>query len=88
MNSKKVLISMLGFGASWSGPADETPWNVYIVCDGQKVLDGGAYPDESPNAILIVSRVKLAVAESVAKALEEFLRNIEIDVQVEMLADA
>lgn len=88
MNSKKVLITLLGFGASWSGPADQTPWNVYAISDGQKVLDGGAYPDECPNSTLVLAGVTQEVAEAVANALENFLRSIDVDVQVEMLADA
>jgi hypothetical protein len=29
MTSEKVLVTLLGFGAGWSGSAEQTPWNVY-----------------------------------------------------------
>jgi hypothetical protein len=85
--SHTVLISVIGFGASWSGPAELTPWSVFVIVDGKKVLNGGSYPDECENARLILSDVTQHVAESVAISLECFLRDIEIDVSVEILGD-
>ena len=87
MNTSRIHISLLGYGASWSGPAEQTPWSVFTSPNGVPVLDGGVYPDQDPNADLLVKGVTQEQAEEIADALQQLLMKLAIESSVEMLGD-
>jgi hypothetical protein len=84
----RLLISAVGFGASSTAAAEDTPWSVYLTAGGTAVLDGGPYPDANPASQLLVAELRMFDAIAVAERLESVLTALGLRCHVETLGDA
>jgi hypothetical protein len=89
INSKgRVLVTSLGFGASWNGSAETTPWSVYATVNGVRVQDGGEYPDKNPESVLIGCKMEMETACKQAESIAGLLNTLGIDAVIEEIGDA
>ena len=71
-----ILITAIGFGASWDGDAASTPWSIYLTPNGTPVLDGGKYPNEDDAAQLILSDLRMEQAFLLSERLASILMGL------------
>ena len=88
MTNKKILVSILGHGASWNGAPEDTPWEVFVTEGGTCVLQGGRYPDEVEHAFRVLDHATMTVAESVGKSVQRTLLHLGFECEIEILGDA
>lgn len=85
----RPLITAVGFGATWKGDAERTPWSVYITRDGSPVVGGGGkYPADNPAAQLLIDNLAMDDAIALAERLKAFVAGFGISCEVELLGDA
>ncbi len=88
-SGSRLLITAIGFGATWQSNAERTPWSVYVTKNGRAVLGGGGkYPDDDPNAQLLIANLPMDDAIALSEGLESVLTDLGVSCNVEVLADA
>jgi hypothetical protein len=84
----RILITALGFGASWNGDAVSTPWSVYITPNGLPILDGGEYPSECNSSQLVLSDLRMEHALILSDRLAAILTELGHVCVTEAIGDA
>ena len=84
-NPHSLLVTAIGFGES-SNTAT-TPWSVYVTQNGIPALQGGTYPDENPDAELLVGNLNMEEATTTAKRLQSIMLKFGISCEIEELGD-
>ena len=84
----RILITALGFGASWNGDAESVPWSVYLTPNGRPVLDGGGYPDEGKDSQIMLSDLRMEHAILLSDRLVAILTGLGHVCVTEAIGDA
>ena len=85
VNSHLLLVTAIGFGES--SDSEITPWSIYLTRNGKTVMNGGSYPDENPDAKLLIDNLDMVNAIAIAKRLQSLMLELGVPCEIEELGD-